>query len=103
MESQAGATATQDADARQAVESYGTYPEAQRAVDTLSDAGFPVDSAEIVGQDLRLVERVTGRVTNLTATGAGAATGAWFGCSSGCWSGCLPLARSGSAWSSGVC
>jgi hypothetical protein len=71
MESQAGATDTQDAAARQAVESYGTYPEAQRAVDTLSDAGFPVDSAEIVGQDLR--------VTNLTATGAGAATGAWFG------------------------
>jgi hypothetical protein len=79
MESQAGATATQDADARQTVESYGTYAEAQRAVDTLSDAGFPVEGAEILGQDLRLVERVTGRVTTLTAAGAGAATGAWFG------------------------
>jgi hypothetical protein len=77
MESQAGATATQDD--RQTVETYGTYAEAQRAVDTLSDAGFPVEGAEIVGQDLRLVERVTGRVSNLTATGAGAATGAWFG------------------------
>ena len=79
MESQAEVSATEDAEARQTVESYVTYPEAQRAVDNLSDGGFPVEGAQIVGQDLRLVERVTGRVTNLTATGAGAATGAWFG------------------------
>jgi hypothetical protein len=63
----------------QTVASYATYAEAQRAVDALSDAGFPVEVAEIVGYDVRLVERVTGRVTNARAAGAGAATGAWFG------------------------
>jgi uncharacterized protein YqgC (DUF456 family) len=38
-----------------------------------------VEVAEIVGYDIRLVERVTGRLTNARAAGAGAATGAWFG------------------------
>jgi hypothetical protein len=70
-------TATQPAG--QTVASYATYAEAQRAVDALSDAGFPVEVAEIVGYDIRLVERVTGRLTNARAAGAGAATGAWFG------------------------
>ena len=36
-------------------------------------------SRGIVGHDLRLVERVTGRLTNARAAGAGAASGAWFG------------------------
>jgi hypothetical protein len=71
------ATATQAAG--ETVASYATYAEAQRAVDALSDAGFPVEVAEIVGSDVRLVERVTGRLTNASAAGAGAATGAWFG------------------------
>lgn len=61
------------------VASYATYAEAQRAVDALSDAGFPVESVEIVGHDVRLVERVTGRLTNVRAAAAGAASGAWFG------------------------
>jgi hypothetical protein len=43
--------------------SYATYIQAQRAVDALSDAGFPVDKVEIVGHGVRLVERVTGRLT----------------------------------------
>ncbi len=77
MQPQVDATQTQDA--RQTVASYPTYAEAQRAVDSLSDAGFPVEVAEIVGYDIRLVERVTGRLTNARAAGAGAATGAWFG------------------------
>lgn len=67
-----------DAD-KEVVASYGTYAEAQRAVDALSDAGFPVESVDIVGHDVRLVERVTGRLTNARAAGAGAASGAWFG------------------------
>jgi hypothetical protein len=37
------------------------YPKAQRAVDQLSDAGFPVEQTDVVGYDLRLVEHVTGR------------------------------------------
>jgi hypothetical protein len=73
------ADATHTRDARQTVASYATYGEAQQAVDSLSDAGFPVEVAEIVGHDLRLVERVTGRLTNARAAGAGAASGAWFG------------------------
>jgi hypothetical protein len=61
------------------VASYATYAEAQRAVDALSDAGFPVESVSIIGHDVRLVERVTGRLTTARAAGAGAVSGAWFG------------------------
>src|SRR5918997_5978237 len=71
--------ATYSEEARQPVASFATYAEAQRAVDLLSDAGFPVEVAEIVGYDLRLVERVLGRITTVRAAGAGAASGAWFG------------------------
>jgi hypothetical protein len=61
------------------VASYSTYGEAQRAVDRLSDAKFPVEHVQIVGRDLQLVETVTGRLTKGRAALAGAATGAWFG------------------------
>jgi hypothetical protein len=61
------------------VASFGTYEEAQGAVDRLSDGGFAVENLDIVGSDLRLVERVTGRLTKQKAAGAGAASGAWFG------------------------
>jgi hypothetical protein len=64
---------------RQSVASYATYPEAQRAVDHLSDSGFPVEHVDVVGRNLRLVEHVTGRLTNARAALAGAGTGAWFG------------------------
>lgn len=39
---------------------FDEYSSAQRAVDWLSDDGFPVEQLDIVGSDLRLVERVTG-------------------------------------------
>ncbi len=58
---------------------YADYQPAQRAIDYLSDNGFPVERTAIVGTDLRLVERVTGRLTVARAAGAGAASGAWFG------------------------
>jgi hypothetical protein len=61
------------------VASYSDYETAQSAVDRLSDASFPVENVEIVGRELRFVERVTGRVTNLRAAAAGAGSGAWFG------------------------
>src|SRR4051812_35366723 len=60
----------------------GSYPEyalAQRAVDHLSDNKFPVERTSIIGTDLRLVERVLGRLTVGRAALAGAASGAWFG------------------------
>ena len=62
-----------------AVASYSSYEEAQAAVDRLSDDGFPVEHLDIVGSDLHLVERVTGRLTKGRAATAGMASGAWFG------------------------
>ena len=59
--------------------SSSSYADAQQAVDALADAKFPVENLEIVGSDLHLVERVTGRVTTIRAAGTGAAGGIWFG------------------------
>jgi hypothetical protein len=61
------------------VTSYDDYAAAQQAVDRLSDDGFPVEHLDIIGSDLRLVERVTGRLTKGRAAAAGAASGAWIG------------------------
>jgi hypothetical protein len=61
------------------VASYSTYLDAQAAVDHLADNGFPVQTVAIVGNDLRLVEQVTGRLTRGRALSAGAGSGAWFG------------------------
>ncbi|WP_193312889.1 general stress protein [Georgenia subflava] len=61
------------------VASYTTYLEAQQAVDHLSDKAFPVQKVTIVGTDLLLVERITGRLTYARVAGAGAMSGAWFG------------------------
>jgi hypothetical protein len=61
------------------VADYERYEDAQRAVDRLSDEKFPVENTQIVGRDLRLVERVLGRITYGRAAGTGALTGAWFG------------------------
>jgi hypothetical protein len=58
---------------------FDDYEAAQRAVDQLSDDGFPVETLDIVGSDLRLVERVTGRLTKARAASAGALSGAWMG------------------------
>lgn len=58
---------------------YATYDEAQRVVDHLSDAGFPVRGVLIVGRDLRRVERVTGRLTTGRVGLGGAISGLWFG------------------------
>lgn len=40
---------------------YEKYEDAQKAVDYLADQKFPVENLAIVGTDLKLVERVTGR------------------------------------------
>ncbi len=47
----------------QRVGSYGTYEEAQAAVDFLSDSKFAVENLMIVGTNLKSVERVVGRRT----------------------------------------
>jgi hypothetical protein len=64
---------------RRVVGSYGSYGEAQRAVDHLSDEGFPVERAAIVAEGLRFVEQVTGRVGYGRAALQGAASGASIG------------------------
>ncbi|MCW2878427.1 MAG: hypothetical protein JWQ95_2527 [Sphaerisporangium sp.] len=64
---------------RRLLVSYDNYPAAQRAVDSLSDAGHPVHNVAIVGSDLRLEETVTGRLTNARAAISGAISGAVFG------------------------
>jgi len=58
---------------------YDTYPEAQQIVDRLSKADFEVAKLSIVGNDLKTVERVTGKLTYGRAALAGAASGAWLG------------------------
>jgi hypothetical protein len=61
---------------RRPVVSYKTYGEAERAVDHLSDHGFPVERVAIIGQDVRLVEQVIGRMDYGRAALQGAASGA---------------------------
>lgn len=61
------------------ITTFGEYAEAQRAVDHLSDRGFPVQDCLIVGTDLRQVERVTGRLTWPKVLLGGAASGLWLG------------------------
>jgi anion-transporting ArsA/GET3 family ATPase len=64
---------------RVTIASFDAYAEAQRAVDSLSDQGFPVASVSIVGTGLRYVERVAGRLTIARAALAGAGQGAMVG------------------------
>lgn len=61
------------------VATYAAYPEAERAVDYLSDQGFPVEKVAIVGTGLKTVEEVAGRLTTGKAALAGAAQGAMIG------------------------
>jgi hypothetical protein len=70
---------TQPTATTRTIDTYTGYLEAQAAVDKLSDAGFPVEHVNIVGRDIRIVEDVTGRLTNGKAALNGAAGGAWFG------------------------
>lgn len=61
------------------IATYRTYLEAQRAVDYLSDEKFAVQHVSIVGTDLKMVERVTGRLTYGRVALAGTLSGAYFG------------------------
>ena len=47
----------------QSIGVFTSYADAQKAVDALADQNFPVNNIAIVGTDLKLVERVTGRKT----------------------------------------
>jgi hypothetical protein len=67
------------ASARRTVATEANYREAERAVDWLSDQGFPVQRVSIVGTGLHSVEQVFGRVTTGRAAVIGAAQGATLG------------------------
>jgi hypothetical protein len=64
---------------RPVLASYDRYDDAQKAVDTLSDNGFPVQNVAIVGVDLRMVEAVLGRWSWGRSALSGMGTGAWLG------------------------
>ncbi|WP_244193461.1 general stress protein [Mycobacterium nebraskense] len=59
--------------------SFDHYLDVQRLVDHMSDGGFPVEHVRIIGDGVRTVEHVTGRMTTGKAALAGAGSGAWFG------------------------
>ena len=83
MEPEPRSTEPGERGARRIVASYDSYAEAQRAVDYLSDARFPVERVSIVAEDLRFVEQVTGRrgygQAALGGAASGAVVGAFFG------------------------
>jgi hypothetical protein len=58
---------------------FDSYPQAQKVVDYLSDNDFEVQQVAIVGTELKLLERVTGRLTRGKAALAGAVSGFWMG------------------------
>ncbi|WP_020664672.1 general stress protein [Amycolatopsis benzoatilytica] len=68
---------------RRPIGSYENYSEAERAVDYLSDSGFPVERVAIIGSDVKLVEQVVGRLNYggaaLRGAGSGALTGLLIG------------------------
>lgn len=68
-----------DTSGHAALAEYPDYRAAQKLVDYLSDAGFPVENVQIVGSGLHTVEQVVGRLTKGKAAGAGAVSGLWFG------------------------
>ena len=61
------------------IASYATYEQAQAGVDYLSDQEFDVKAITIVGTDLHLVERITGRLTMARSALSGATSGAMWG------------------------
>ena len=64
---------------RRTIANVDSYEEAERAVDWLSDHGFPVERVSIVGTGLRYVEQVSGRLTTGRAALMGMGQGAWIG------------------------
>jgi hypothetical protein len=65
--------------ARQVIATFDNYADAERTVDYLVDRDFEVNQLSIVGRDLELVERVTGRMNYGLAALRGAASGALVG------------------------
>lgn len=58
---------------------YSDYQDAQKVVDFLADNDFPVNNVSIIGNDLKLVERVSGKLTYPKVALQGAMQGAMMG------------------------
>ena len=63
----------------QVVASFATYEAAQKAVSTLIAADIPARDIAIVGQGLRSIERITGRLGYASAARTGAINGVLLG------------------------
>jgi hypothetical protein len=61
------------------ISTYDRYEDAKHAVDVLARASFPVQQISIFGNDVRSVERVTGRLTYGRVALMGALSGAYLG------------------------
>lgn len=61
------------------VSTYDRYEDAKHAVDVLARSGFPVQQVSIIGNDVRSVERVTGRLSYGRIAWMGAMSGAYLG------------------------
>ncbi len=61
------------------ISTYDHYIDAMHAVDRLVRANFPVGSVSILGNDVRSVERVTGKLSYGRVALMGALSGAYFG------------------------
>jgi hypothetical protein len=68
---------------RRTIDTFVSYGEAERAVDYLADQRFPVERVAIIGNDVKLVEQVVGRLNwgraALHGAGSGALVGALIG------------------------
>ena len=64
---------------REVVATYGTYAEAQKAVDYLSDQRFDVTTISIVAEGIQFVEQITGRLNWGRALINGLSSGALIG------------------------
>lgn len=61
------------------ISTYDHYADAMHAVDRLARADFPVNEVSIVGNDVRSVERVTGKLSYGRVAVMGALSGAYLG------------------------
>lgn len=61
------------------ISTYDHYIDAKQAVDRLARANFPVSAVSILGNDMRSVERVTGKLSYARVALMGALSGAYLG------------------------
>lgn len=61
------------------ISTYDHYADAMHAVDRLARADFPVNAVSILGNDMRSVERVTGKLSYGRVALMGALSGAYLG------------------------